>query len=170
MKSRRIRKGFSLIEAAIALAIAASAMVWTYSLITNGLSMQRKATNISNAVLLARIKMSQIDASSKMESGSTEGDVPGFRGYKFLTEIKEENLNLLELAGGGGDKVAGRPQELSNDKDSKLSELAKRKGKDLSQAKEAGEIKVFKITVKITYPDGNAERSYVVQTFKSVDF
>ena len=77
MKKNKLRQGFTLIEISIALAIAASAIVFTFSLISKGLSLQRQAITLTNAVFLAKIKMAQIDASPKLETTSSKGEIPG---------------------------------------------------------------------------------------------
>lgn len=162
------RKGFSLIEVAIALAIAASVMVWTYSMISQAMIQERKAISLTNAVFLAKIKMSQIEAMPKLETTSAKGDIPGYVGYKYEIEIKEEELDLLKLAESGSEKR--KPEDLlGKDSNSQFSELLKKRGKDQS-SKTGGLIKVFRIVVKIIYPDGPTDEVYEVQTIKSTNF
>lgn len=162
------RKGFSLIEVAIALAIASSIMVWTYSMISQAMIQERRAISLTNAVFLAKIKMSQIEAVPKLETTSAKGDIPGYVGYKYEIEIKEEELDLLKLAEGGGNKK--KPEDLlGQDSNSKLNELLKKRGKDQS-SKTGGLIKVFRIVVKIIYPDGPVDEVYEVQTIKSTNY
>ncbi|MBK8395703.1 MAG: type II secretion system protein [Leptospiraceae bacterium] len=103
MKITRIRRGFTLIEISIALAVAASAIVFTFSLISKGLSLQRQSITLTNAVL-AKIKMAQIDTSPKLETTSSKGEILYYEGYRYETEIKEEELDLLKLAEQGGEK------------------------------------------------------------------
>ncbi|MBE7411335.1 MAG: type II secretion system GspH family protein [Leptospiraceae bacterium] len=170
LKSYKLRRGFSLIEVAIALAIAGSAMVWSYSLISNGITMQKKASDFTNAVQLAKIKMAQIDSAVRLETDSSKGEIPGYRGYKFETEIKEEELDLLKLAKGekNNKDSKGRPSDLLGSED-KMNSLMKKRGK--SQGLETGGIiKVFHIKVKIIYPSGYGEESYTAETFKASKF
>ncbi|MCE9500536.1 MAG: prepilin-type N-terminal cleavage/methylation domain-containing protein [Leptospira sp.] len=171
LKSYKLRRGFSLIEVAIALAIASSSMVWTYSLISNALTMKKKAADISNAVQLAKIKMAQIDSSSRLETDSVKGEIPGYRGYRFETEVKEEELDLLKLAGGGKDKdkPSKSPDDLLGGQDSGMSKLLAKRGK--GQGSETGGIiKVFRVKVKIIYPSGFGEESFTAETFKASKF
>jgi general secretion pathway protein I len=167
-KIQTIREGFTLIEVAIALALAASIMVWTYSMISQGMQKQREAIALTNAVFLAKIKMAQIDAIPKLETTTAQGDIPGYIGYKYDLEIKEEELDLLKLAEGGSKKK--EPTDLlGKDTNSQFSELLKKRGKDQS-SKTGGIIKVFRIRLRITYPSGSNDEVYEVETIKSTNY
>ena len=60
--------------------------------------LQRQSISLTNAVFLAKIKLAQIDATPKLETTSSKGDIPGYVGYRYEVEIKEEELDLLKLA------------------------------------------------------------------------
>lgn len=170
MKKNKLRQGFTLIEISIALAIAASAIVFTFSLISKGLSLQRQAITLTNAVFLAKIKMAQIDASPKLETTSSKGEIPGYEGYRYETEIKEEELDLLKLAEQGGDKKKSNPDDLlGSNTNSKMDELLKKRGKS-SGSKTGGVIKIFRIKVSIFFPSGYGEKEYTAETIKSSTF
>jgi general secretion pathway protein I len=162
------RRGFSLIEVAIALAIAASVMVWTYSMISQALLYQRKSISLTNAVFLAKIKMAQVDALPKLETTSSKGDIPGYVGFRYELEIKEEEMDLLKMAEGGGDKK--KPEDLlGKDNNSQFSDLLKKRGQSQT-SKTGGLINVFRITLKIIYPSGNEDEEYSVETFKARNY
>ncbi len=171
MKINNIRRGFTLIEISIALAIAASAIVFTFSLISKGLSLQRQAVTLTNAVFLAKIKMAQIDASPKLETTSSKGEIPGYEGYRFETEIKEEELDLLKLSEQGGEKKkkANPDDLLGTNANSKMDDLLKKRGKTTG-SKTGGIIKVFRIRVSIFFPSGYGEKVYTAETLKSSTF
>jgi len=171
MKKNKLRQGFTLIEISIALAIAASAIVFTFSLISKGLSLQRQAITLTNAVFLAKIKMAQIDASPKLETTSSKGEIPGYEGYRYETEIKEEELDLLKLAEQGGEKgKKSNPDDLlGSNTNSKMDELLKKRGKS-SGSKTGGVIKIFRIKVSIFFPSGYGEKVYTAETIKSSTF
>ncbi|HMV43943.1 MAG TPA: prepilin-type N-terminal cleavage/methylation domain-containing protein [Leptospiraceae bacterium] len=171
MKTNKLRQGFTLIEISIALAIAASAIVFTFSLISKGLSLQRQSVTLTNAVFLAKIKMAQIDASPKLETTSSKGDIPGYEGYRYETEIKEEELDLLKLSEQGGNKkkTASPDDLLGSSANSRMDDLLKKRGKTTG-SKTGGLIKVFRITVKIFYPVGYGENVYTAETLKSSTF
>ncbi|MDX1957482.1 MAG: prepilin-type N-terminal cleavage/methylation domain-containing protein [Leptospiraceae bacterium] len=164
----RLRKGFTLIEVAIALALAASAMVWTYSLISNSMILQRKSISLSNAVFLAKIKMAQIDSSTKLETTTSKGEIPGYNGYRYELEILEKEMDLLKLAEGGA-KTKPPEDLLGKDPNAKFSELLKKRGQAQS-SKTGGLIKVFNIKVKIFYPSGSKEEMFEAETFRSSTF
>lgn len=165
---RSFRKGFTLVEVAIALALAATAIVSSYRLISSGMIMQRKAISLTNAVFLAKIKMAQIEASPKIETTSAKGDLPGYVGYRYEINIKEEEMNLLKMA-EGGQKKKPPADLLGKDNDAKLNDLLKKRGQ-AQDSKTAGLIKVFKISVKIIYPAGNSDAFFEAETFKSSTF
>ena len=171
MIKKNNRKGFTLIEVAIALALAAAAMVSTYQMISQGLRMQRQAVTITNAVFLAKIKMTQLDSAPKLETTSSEGDIPGYTGYRFKTEIKEEEMDLLKLAEQGGEKKKKTNPEdlLGTNPNAKMDEYMKKRGK-AQGAKTAGLIKVYRVKVTISYPEGNGTKDYVVETIKSTAY
>ena len=172
MKINRIRRGFTLIEISIALAVAASAIVFTFSLISKGLSLQRQAVTLTNAVFLAKIKMAQIDASPKLETTSAKGEIPGYEGYRYETEIKEEELDLLKLSEQGGEKKkkkANPDDLLGTNANSKMDDLLKKRGKTTG-SKTGGIIKVFRIKVSIFFPSGYGEKVYTAETLKSSTF
>jgi len=168
MKIPYNKKGFSLIEVVIALSIAAYCMAETYSLISRGIYLQRQAISLTNAVFLAKIKLAQIDASAKLETTSAKGDIPGYIGYKYEVDVKEEELDLLKLA---ENSRAGKPPAdiLGEDANSKMSDLLKKRGQSQG-SKTGGLIKIFKIRVAIIYPIGAKEETYEALTFKSSTF
>jgi general secretion pathway protein I len=165
------RKGFTLLEVAVALAIAASAMVWTYSLIAKGMQLQREAIHVSNAVNLARVKMSQLDSSTKLQTDTSSGPIPGYPGYAFETEVIEEEMDLLKMSGSKESKEQKKkaPSDLLGNGDKKLNTLIQnRAGNKGSET--GGLLKVFKIKVTITYPSMGRSEKYVVTSMKSAKY
>ncbi len=169
MKTRLYnKKGFSLIEVVIALAIASFAMAETYALISRGMYLQRQSISLTNAVFLAKIKLAQIDATPKLETTSSKGEIPGYVGYKYEVDIKEEELDLLKLS--ENPKNTKPPTDiLGQDSNSKMGDLLKKRGQS-QNSKTGGLIKVFKIRVAIFYPIGSGEEIYEAVTFKSSTF
>ncbi|MBW0434865.1 type II secretion system protein [Leptospira yasudae] len=164
---RFLRKGFNLIEVSIALALAGIAMTYTYMVISNGIRQQRMASVVSNAVHLAKIKMAQIDSVSVLQSDKTTGEIPGYPGYSFETQIGEEDMDLLKLAGKEGQK----PEDLLGGRDSEMNKLIMRRSGQANQgASTAGIIRVFRIKVTIKYPTGSGTEAYTAETFKSAQY
>lgn len=170
---KKKKKGFTLIEVSIALAIAGASMIYTYQLIAEGMNMQRKSILLTNAVFLAKVKMAQIDSSPKLENASSKGEIPGYTGYFFETNIQEEEMDLLKLAEQGGvkkDKQKTNPDDLlGTNPNAKMDDYMKKRGR-AQGSKTAGIIKVFRIKVKIIYPDGAGEKEYVAETIKSTQY
>lgn len=165
------RRGFTILEVAIALALGGALMVFTYNLVARSIQMQKEAVLLANAVHLAKIKMAQIDASTNMETDVTKGDIPGYPGYKFETSIKEKELDLLKLAtGGDAQKLKEQaPRDLLGEKDAALNEILKKRGQ-MQGSETGGLIKVYEIKVTISYPIGNKEESYTVETFRATRY
>nr|WP_244594278.1 prepilin-type cleavage/methylation domain-containing protein [Leptospira ryugenii] len=153
------------------MAMATFAMTYTYTMIADGLKYQKKGVQLANAVHLAKIKMAQVDSSTTMTSDTTKGPIPGFPGFEFVTEIKEEEMDLLKLAGGpDADKLRKKaPKDLLGDKDVGLSDLMKERGNKKS-FETGGILKVFRIKVEISYPEGSKRETYTVETFRSTKY
>lgn len=171
MKRKSHRHGFSLLEVAIAMAMAAVAMVYTYSMIAEGMKYQKKAVSISNAVQLAKVKMAQLDASTSLISESAKGEIPGYPGYSFETEVKEEEMDLLKLANGPGSDALKKktPKDLLSDRDEGVSELLKKRGQSRN-FETGGLLKVFRVRVSIFYPLETRNNKYTVETFRSAKY
>ncbi len=170
-KKRNKRSGFTLLEVAIGMGMAAAAMVYTYAMIADGMKYQKRAVTLTNAIHLAKIKMAQVDSSTTMQSDKSKGTVPGFPGYLFETEIKEEELDLLKLAAGPKAEELKKkaPKDMLGDKDEGLSDLMKKRGQKKS-FETGGLLKVFHVKVAIEYPEGNKKSTYQVETFRSTKY
>lgn len=165
------RSAFTLIEVTIAMAMAAMVMTLTYARIADGISFQKKAVLLSNAVHLAKIKMAQVDSSTTMQTDTSKGSIDAFPGYTFETEIKEEEMDLLKLAGGPNAEELRKkaPKDMLGDKDVGLSDLMKKRGQKKS-FETGGVLKVFRVKVSIFYMDGNKKETYTVETFRSTKY
>lgn len=171
MQRITVRSAFTLFEVTIAMAMAAMVMTMTYSLIADGISYQKRAVLLSNAVHLAKIKMAQVDSSTAMQTDTTKGSIDAFPGYSFETEIKEEEKDLLKLASGKDAELlkSKAPKDMLGDKDVGLSNLMKNRGQKKS-FETGGLLKVFHVKVSIFYMDGNKKEKYVVETFRSTKY
>jgi len=165
MKLSSNRKGFTLVETAIALVFAAAIMSYTYSLIANGIIMQRDAKNLNQAVFLTRLKMTQIESGNKISPDHSEGKIPIFKGYSYEIDIKEEDIDLMELA-GMKEPPAGIVENGNLETEDRISGYLEKKGKT-QQSETGGVIKAFKIKIRINYPSSAGDDSYAIETFKS---
>ena len=163
----KFRKGFSLIEVSIALAIASAMMTYTYSTLSSAIKMKQEAKFLNTAVFLAKLKMAQFDASSSLEEETSDGNIPGYKGFSFSSEVKEEELDLFELSGmEEGEKP---PTDLLGGEDSELNKVIKERNAQ-QDFKTAGLINVFKIKISIFYQIGNQKKEYSIETFKPTKF
>ncbi|PJZ68527.1 prepilin-type cleavage/methylation domain-containing protein [Leptospira perolatii] len=164
--SKSRRSGFTLIEMVIAMTIAITWIAYVLLIVGEGIRMRRLAAVQSQAVHLAKIKIAQIDSASVLQADKTSGDIPGFKGFKFETLIKEEEINLLELSGNKGKK----PEDLLGGSDSAASKLIQQRSGNNQGSATGGMINVFHIFVTIHYPTGTGTSAYTVETFKARQF
>jgi general secretion pathway protein I len=166
-----IKQGFTLLEVALALALGAWIMVETYRNIADGIRLKNDSIKITNATHLAKIKMAQVDSSSTMETNTSKGEIPGFIGYSFETEIKEEELDLLKLSQGGEaeDLKKKAPKDLLGDKDASLNNILKNRGQ-AQGSQTGGLIKVFHVKIAIKFPLDGKEHTYLVETYRPTKY
>lgn len=124
--ARHSNCGFTLLEVMVALAIMGVGAVMVIELYSISLRSIKKAEDNSNAALLARSVMEEALADTKLEEGSLEGEAPG--GFKFRRMVAETTLLL--------------PQEEVKDDTPGLDE---------SPEEEAREMRLFEITVEVTW-------------------
>lgn len=158
-------------EVAIAVAVGGAIIVWTYSMIAEGMKFLKESQHLNNAIHLSKIKMAQIDSATKLESDKTSGEVPGFPGYRFETEVREEEIDFLKLAQGKPAEEAKKkaPVELFQGKDSKMNDLLKARGKTRG-SETGGSMKVFRVAITIFYPSAGKLIPYKTETFRSTKF
>lgn len=166
-----MRRGFTLLEVALAMALGAWVMVETYRNIADGIRLKNDSIKISNATHLAKIKLAQIDSSTSMETSSSKGEIPGFNGYRYETDIKEEELDLLKLSQGGDAEGLKKkaPKDLLGDKDANLNAILKNRGQTKG-SQTGGLIKVFRVKVSIIYQNSGKDKVYSVETFRATKY
>ena len=100
------RRGFTLIEVLMAMAITASMTGLLITSVVNGMAMRQRALSLNRAITMAKKKMHEIKALNKSDSG--RGDIPGSPGYRFEYSIREQELDLQKIADelGAGSAVA----------------------------------------------------------------
>ena len=165
------RNGFTLLEVALAMALGAWVMVETYRNIADGIRLKNDSIKISNATHLAKIKLAQIDSSTSMETSSSKGEIPGFNGYRYETDIKEEELDLLKLSQGGDAECLKKkaPKDLLGDRDANLNAILKNRGQTKG-SQTGGLIKVFRVKVSIIYQNSGKDKVYSVETFRATKY
>ncbi|EPG66692.1 type II secretion system protein [Leptospira wolffii] len=164
------RSGFTLIEMTFAFLIAASWIGYVLMIVAEGVRLKRIAALQTEAAHLAKIKMAQVDSATLLQTDTSSGDIPGYKDWKFTTIIKDENIDLLKLAGKEGKK----PEDLLGGSNSGQNDfIAKRTGNNQGSAT-GGLITVYHIYVTIEYPTGGVDtqgnkvkEQYTVETFKA---
>lgn len=103
---RKRRRGFTLIEVLMAMAITATMTGLLISSLVNAMAMRQKALSLNRAITLAKKKMHEIKALNKTDSG--HGEFPNVPGYRFDYVIREQELDLQKIADqmGAGKEVA----------------------------------------------------------------
>lgn len=154
----------------IAFLIAASWIGYVLMIVAEGVRLKRLASLQTEAAHLAKIKMAQIDSATLLQTDTTSGDIPGYKDWRFTTIVKDENIDLLKLAGKDGKK----PQDLLGGSGNAQNDfIAKRTGNNQGSAT-GGLITVYHIFVTIEYPSGKLDNQgnklkeqYTVETFKA---
>jgi general secretion pathway protein I len=91
---RRFGKGFTLIEAVIALAILGVGLTVIIELFSGGLRLARTSVEYTKAVNYARLKMEEIAIKPKIEEGMEEGEFDPT--YRWQVEVKKVDLLSVE--------------------------------------------------------------------------
>jgi general secretion pathway protein I len=91
---RRFGKGFTLIEAVIALAILGMGLTVIIELFSGGLRLARTSVEYTKAVNYARLKMEEIAIKPKIEEGMEEGEFDPI--YRWQVEVKKVDLLSVE--------------------------------------------------------------------------
>jgi prepilin-type N-terminal cleavage/methylation domain-containing protein len=110
----RLKKGFTLLEVMLALAVFAFAMTALVGFNARGYVNEARARRLSNAVQLARTKM--VEYQLEIEKGTAKGEFPEektengefekpFEDYKWKIEVRKVELPMPPIGeeeGGGG--------------------------------------------------------------------
>ncbi|MCR9144560.1 MAG: prepilin-type N-terminal cleavage/methylation domain-containing protein [bacterium] len=162
------RAGFTLVEMALALAIASSFLVFLTANVSEGIQMQLEADRMTVAVAIAQAKLSQLRNNpnlSPLEKEDTISDAGMYSGYKFRIKVTEEDLDLAEIQQSGkiqspalGDQLpAGVQNQAGNEESLGTSESTATGGK----------IPTLRILVVIEYPVGTGFREFRVETLQA---
>jgi prepilin-type N-terminal cleavage/methylation domain-containing protein len=91
---RRFGKGFTLIEAVIALAILGVGLIVIIEIFSGGLRLARTSVEYTKAVNYGRLKMEEIAIKPKIEEGTEEGEFDPT--YRWQVEVKKVDLLSVE--------------------------------------------------------------------------
>lgn len=164
----KARSGLTLAEMSLALVMAAIMSVMVTTTVSDALRMQGEADRMSVAVALAQTKLSQLLSNPNLSTSDSKGqlgsDAGIYAGYGYEVNVREEKVNLTEVA------KTGR-LEVVNDQ---LPAGAQNTGGNVEKAGEGaktatgGDVDIVRIVVKIYYPLGRegGTGEYRVETFR----
>ncbi|MEQ9362934.1 MAG: prepilin-type N-terminal cleavage/methylation domain-containing protein [Leptospirales bacterium] len=169
-RARRLRRrsGFTLVEMALALAIASSFLVFLTANVSEGIQMQLEADRMTVAVAIAQAKLSQLRNNPNLSPIDQEGELTDagmYSGYKFRIRVTEEDLDLAEIQQSGkiqspalGDQLPAGVQNQAGAEESLGTSETTATG---------GKIPTMRILVVIEYPVGNGFREFRVETLQA---
>lgn len=164
----RRRAGFTLVEMALALAIASSFLVFLTANVSEGIQMQLEADRMTVAVAIAQAKLSQLRNNPNLSPVDQEGELTDagmYSGYKFRIKVTEQDLDLAEIQESGkikspslGDQLPAGVQNQAGNQESLGTSTSTQTG---------GKIPTLRILVAIEYPVGNGFREFRVETMQA---
>ncbi len=165
-KKNRTKKGISLLEASLAIAIAATISVSVLSLVSSAFEMQSRSEKIFLAFTLAQAKMNQILSNPVLSPTQQKGTIDAsiYQGFEYEIIIKEEEMDLAKISQTGtlGSSIDDLlPASVQNFKS------REKKGQNLTET--GGMIPVYKIKLIIFYPiKGNQKGKYEILSYKAI--
>jgi general secretion pathway protein I len=90
MKRGKRKRGFTLIEVVVAMAILGIGLVVIIELFAGGLRLGRASQEYTKAAGYARMKMEEINLASALEEGIQEGEFDGH--FRWQVEVKKVDL------------------------------------------------------------------------------
>jgi general secretion pathway protein I len=91
----RDKRGFTLIEVVVALAIAAIAFPTLLKAFSAGIKSYSLVESKTTAYYLLRLKMGQVEMTGYPDTGKTDGDFGNDSRYKWATEVTETDTDSL---------------------------------------------------------------------------
>lgn len=168
-KISKNRKGISLLEVSLAIAVAATMSVSVLGLVSSAFESQSRIQKLELASNLARAKMTQILSMPTLEPTEKEGtiDTELYKDFQYKIIIKEEQMDLAKLSQTGSleaSKINLEDQLPTSIQNFKSKE---KKGQNITET--GGLIPVYKIQILITYPiKGNRVGKYEIISFKAL--
>jgi len=111
------QRGFTLVEALVAVVLVAMGIVGALGAISAGLRARSAANFYHNAALLAEAKLAELESASRLAAGEEKGDfAPEYPGYRWDCRIEEgpEGLWLVKvMVSASTDRGQGREAEVT---------------------------------------------------------
>ena len=166
----RSRRGMTLVEMGLAIAVAASMMMIVMMTVGSALRMQTESDRLAVAVSLAQTKLSQLMSNpaltptgDKPMEGSLGQEGGLYAGYGYEITIKEERIDLAKVAAAGELKGTSVTDQLPASTQNNVSGTVKQ----VTGSETGGLVDIVRIIIKIKYPKGQGTfGEYRVETFK----
>ncbi len=150
------RKAFTLVETALAMAIAAIMLVTVTATIADGERLLLEADRLSLALSVAQAKMTQLTSGIGLEvtneAGRFDDRAGPYAGFAYTIEVREEQIDLAQVAETGTISSAP-PLEDQLPAGVQNQELQEKAGSSASSVT-GGLVDVYRVSVEITYPRG----------------
>ncbi len=167
-EDRQSRKGFTLVEMALAQGIASSYLEFLTANLSEGNQMQLEADRLTVAVAIAQAKLTQLRNTPNLGPLDQEGELNEagmYSGYRFKIEVREEPLDLAEIQRSGkilapavDDQLPAGVQNTAGGTESLGTS---------EQTATGGRIDTLRIVVIIEYPVGGGYREFRVETLQA---
>ncbi len=158
--------GFTLVEASMAMMVAAAFSVMTLSFVGDGLSMLLEAEKLEAAAAAAQLRLSLLRSDPGLKNDRKEGEIGGgvFRGMRYQQIVKEDVIDLAEVQATGelgapnlDDLAPSGPQNAPARSESAGSSERSATG---------GRIEVVRIRLTIEYPVGIETGKLIINTLQ----
>ena len=166
------RYGFTLVEVSLAVLVLSVVLSLSVLSVASAFNLQTESDRLLVAARLAQEKLAELkndpdlDVTDRTEEISDSDSV--YNGYIYTIQVREEEVNLTDIAEAGATGVALDellPSAATNEE---------KKGNDLfsdSNLVSLGSVRIWRITVSIKYPrgrKGGVYGSYDVETIRRI--
>ncbi len=162
------RKGVSLLEISLAIAVSATMSMSVLSLVSSAFESQSRIEKLELASNLAKAKITQILSMPTLEPTNKEGtiDTDLYKNFKYQIIIKEEQIDLAKLSQTASLEISKVPLDDQLPVSVQNFKTKEKKGQNLTET--GGLIPIYKIRIMISFPlKGDRFGHYEVQTFKT---
>lgn len=151
-----------MVELALAMALTAAFTAMILQTIVMGLELQDEAGRLQAARVIAELRLSQLRADPSLEPTEQEGEVNTglYANMKYRVLVEEQEIDLAEVQNTG---EIGGPKAQEEEAGSAGSSGEDQFGGG-RRTQTGGVINAFRITVEVTFPVGQREESYKVET------
>jgi prepilin-type N-terminal cleavage/methylation domain-containing protein len=167
--ANKSRSGFTLVEMALAMMLAATLLMTVSASVADALRMQMEANRLMHAYLLASTKMTQFRSGQELTETDQQNefgrDAGVYRGFRYHVIVRSEQIDLAKVQESG--KING----VSAIQDRLPTGVQNQPIRDKAGSSEAsvtgGLVDVYRAVVSIQYPRGieGGNGLYEIQTY-----